>query len=98
MRSRLQSFDRVRDGRECGHQNDLHVRIERLDLLEQAEPVHPRHLYVADDDIDALTGEQLQRFDAVRGREELELVPNDTPEERMKIELVVDDEEARLCH
>ena len=75
-----------------------------LQLLQQRQPVHPRHVDVGHHHVDvAVLLEQLQRLDAVAREQEADEPVADLPAEflqdqRLEVRLVVDDEDAsRSC-
>ena len=56
-----------------------------LQLLEQRQPVHPRHVDVADHHVDVLVGlQRRQRIDAVAGEQEVEGAVLDLAAELLK--------------
>ena len=75
-----------------------------LQLLQQRQPVHPRHVDVGDHQVDVAVGlERRQGFDAVTGEQKADgsianLVPELLLDERLQIRLVVDDQDiVRSC-
>ena len=69
-------------------------------FCKQRQAVHPRHVDVADDEVDVVIGlERRQRFDAVAGEQETPCaVPDLAPEllqnESLQIGLVVNDQDS----
>ena len=92
----------VHSGTDIGHiavgRNDdsRHTFLALLQLLQQRQPIHPRHIDVGDDQVDtAVRLERRQRFDAIAREHEADRsVPDLTPEllqdERLHVRLVVD--------
>ena len=74
-----------------------------LQLLQQRQPVHPRHIDVGDHQIDVTIGlESSQGFDAVVGEQEADraitdLMPKLLQDESLQVRLVVNDGSARSC-
>src|SRR5262249_18436045 len=72
-----------------------------LQLLQEREAVHPRHVDVADDHVDiGVLVERGERFEAVVREEEIDcsladLAAEFLQDERLEIGLVVDEEDAR---
>ena len=70
-----------------------------LQLLQQRQPVHPRHVDVGDHQVDvAVRLQHGQRFDAVAGEQKADgavadLVPELLQDERFQVRLVVDDQD-----
>ena len=53
------------------HDDGRDLVLALLQLLQQRQPVHPRHIDVADDEVDVVIGlERRQRFDAIVGEQE----------------------------
>ena len=77
------------------------VLLALLQPAEQRQPVHPRHVDVADDHVDlGIVSQHSQRVHAVLGKDEAELAIADLPPEALdnqqfQIRLIVDDENAR---
>ena len=69
-----------------------------LKLLQQRQPIHARHVDVAQHHVDvAVLGHQVQRLDPVMGEQKAERPVADLPaeflrDERLQIRLVVDDQ------
>ena len=83
-----------------GDDHGPQVLVERPELRQQGEPVHLGHVDVREHQVDGVVGPQLlERFQAVSCELELVLAaadvsPHPLQDERLKIRLVVDDQDA----
>ena len=84
-----------------GHDHGREVLVAFLELSEQGQPVHSRHVDIAEHHVDiAVPVEHGQRLDAVMGEEEAYAAIPDLPPELLQdqsfeVGLVVDDEDFR---
>ena len=92
VRAELHRFDRGLHGGKRGHQHHRHFRLELLDLGQQFDPRHLRHLQIRDDQINLRARQASQRDRALIGRDDFVPFASQNGGERVSHHvLVVDD-------
>ncbi len=85
------------------HDDGRHPALAVLQFLQQRQPVHARHIDVADDEIDvAVRFQRFERFDAVAGEQKLrrsvaDLAAKFLSNESLKIGLVIDKQDVHAA-
>ncbi len=94
-RARAHRLDRGRHLAERRHHDDRGRVLRAADLLDQLDPVHPRHLQVGDHDLrpeGLVLAERLERIG--RGLDVVALVAQELRERGASVHLIIDHQDA----